>query len=143
MASADGRSRAQQGATVAPTLRYTWELTAHPRELAHFRRLVKRATEEWEQPPSVRDVVLQGVTELLSNVARHAGSPHCELTVERIGTEAVEVSVRDASDVLPVVTLPEWWAEDGRGLWMLNEVAEALGWEPLATGGKRVWFRAV
>ncbi|MDJ1133504.1 ATP-binding protein [Streptomyces iconiensis] len=143
MARAEDRSsRTQQGAAVAPPLSYTWKLTARPRELAHFRRLVKRAMDEWQQQPQVRDVVLQGVTELLSNVARHAGSPRCELTVRRVGSEAVEVSVRDVSDMLPVVSLPDWWAEEGRGLWMLREVANGLGWERLEGGGKRVWFRA-
>lgn len=142
MARADEHSSpAQQGAAVAP-LRHTWDLTARPRELARFRRLVKHAIAAWDQPVPVRDVVLQGVTELLSNVARHAGSPHCVLAVERVGAAAVEVSVHDLSDTLPVVTLPAWWAEDGRGLWMLREVADGLGWEPVEGGGKRVWFRA-
>ncbi|RKN10583.1 ATP-binding protein [Streptomyces radicis] len=120
-------------------LSHSWALTARREDLAHFRRLASLAMREWGQPSSVAEVVLHGVTELLSNVARHVEDPRCTLELTLVGG-GVLVTVHDRSPVLPVITLPDWTAEEGRGLWLLREMADDLGYAG-AEGGKRVWVR--
>jgi serine/threonine-protein kinase RsbW len=116
-----------------------WLLTAKREDLAHFRRLASAAMRQWGQPPHVAEVVLHGVTELLSNVARHVDDPRCTLELA-LADGTVQVTVHDRSPVLPTITLPEWTAEAGRGLWLLREMADDLGYEP-TVAGKRVWVQ--
>jgi anti-sigma regulatory factor (Ser/Thr protein kinase) len=120
-------------------LSHSWPLTARREDLARFRRLAAAAMREWGQPQQVAEVVLHGVTELLSNVARHVADPRCTLELALVG-DAVEVAVHDRSPALPTVTLPDWTAEEGRGLWLLREMADDFGYTP-ADEGKRVWVR--
>ena len=120
-------------------LSHSWLLTARREDLAHFRRLAALAMREWEQAPEVTEVVLHGVTELLSNVARHVPDPRCTLELTLVAG-AVQVTVHDRSPVLPEITLPEWTAEEGRGLWLLREMADSLGYARTEEG-KRVWVR--
>ncbi|WP_049580394.1 ATP-binding protein [Streptomyces sp. SBT349] len=117
----------------------SWLLTARREDLAHFRRLGSLALREWSQPSRVVEVVLHGITELLSNVARHVEDPRCTLELTLVGG-AVQVTVHDRSSALPVITLPEWTAEEGRGLWLLREMADGLGYA-LTDEGKQVWVR--
>lgn len=118
---------------------HSWSLTVRREDLARFRRLASAAMREWRQPPRVAEVVLHGVTELLSNVARHVPDPRCVLTLE-LTADAAEVAVEDRSPVLPRITLPDWTAEAGRGLWLLREMSDGLGYAPTPEG-KRVWVR--
>ena len=117
----------------------SWLLTARREDLAHFRRLASLSMREWRQPPHVTEVVLHGVTELLSNVARHVPDPRCTLELQLLGG-AVLVTVYDRSAELPKITLPDWTAEEGRGLWLLREMADDLGYA-LTADGKQVWVR--
>ncbi|GAA2060283.1 ATP-binding protein [Streptomyces carpaticus] len=125
--------------TDAQPLSYSWLLTARRSDLAHFRRLAKLAMREWDQDDAVTEVVLHGVTELLANVARHVPDPRCRLELF-LEEDAVRVTVTDSSAALPRITLPDWSAEEGRGLWLLREMADGIGFEPTADG-KRVWVR--
>ncbi|WP_052850358.1 ATP-binding protein [Streptomyces avicenniae] len=125
--------------TGARRLTHSWLLTARREDLARFRRLVSLALREWDQPPHVVEVVLHGVTELLANVARHVDNPRCTLELTDLG-DAVRVAVHDRSATLPRITLPDWTAEEGRGLWLLREMADELGFEA-TDEGKCVWVR--
>ncbi|RBM07211.1 ATP-binding protein [Streptomyces sp. PT12] len=118
---------------------HSWALTARREDLARFRRLASLAMREWGQPSAVAEVVLHGVTELLSNVARHVPDPRCTLELTLVGG-GVLVTVHDRSPALPVITLPDWTAEEGRGLWLLREMADDLGYAR-TEDGKRVWVR--
>ncbi|MFR9721772.1 ATP-binding protein [Streptomyces sp. MS19] len=120
-------------------LTHSWLLTARREDLARFRRLASVALRAWDQPPHVVEVVLHGVTELLANVARHVDNPRCTLELTDLGG-AVRVTVHDRSPALPRITLPDWTAEEGRGLWLLREMADELGFER-TDEGKRVWVR--
>ncbi|UCM91306.1 ATP-binding protein [Streptomyces marincola] len=117
----------------------SWPLTARREDLARFRRLASLAMREWGQPPHVTELVLHGVTELLSNVAHHVADPRCTLELSMAG-EVVQVTVHDRSPVLPRITLPDWTAEEGRGLWLLREMADGLGFARTEEG-KQVWVR--
>ncbi|WP_253194975.1 ATP-binding protein, partial [Streptomyces sp. MP131-18] len=99
--------------------------------------------ERWDAPPHCVEVARLGVSELLTNVAKHAGTGRCYLRLLRIGPEAV-VQVHDRSRTLPVITEPDREGEDGRGLWLLREMADRLGCEVThRRHGKIVWFSCV
>lgn len=120
-------------------LSYTWQLSVELDDLAHYHRLASAAMRKWKQPCQVSDTVLLAVTELLSNVHRHAKSPHCSLEISMTGA-SIYVTVSDRSATPPVVGRPDWIAETGRGLWLLRELANDFGYEPTADG-KQVWIR--
>ncbi|MDJ1133838.1 ATP-binding protein [Streptomyces iconiensis] len=126
-------------AVFAQPLTHTWTLTVRIEEIPHFRRLAKAAIRAWGQPRCAEETVLHAVTELLSNVYRHVEDRRCELELRRgEETGSVFVSVTDGCPLAPVVTVPHWTAESGRGLWMLRERAEDFGYV-LLPDGKRVW----
>lgn len=78
------------------------------------------------------------VTELLSNVHKHARSPECVLTFHRI-TDGIRISVIDGEPAMPVVCEPDHLSESGRGLFLMTETVDEWGAVPIV-GGKEVWF---
>jgi serine phosphatase RsbU (regulator of sigma subunit)/anti-sigma regulatory factor (Ser/Thr protein kinase) len=91
-----------------------------------------------EADADVRDTAALLVTELVTNAARHAGG---DLRVRAgVRTDTLLVEVSDASPQLPeLVGLPDWEQETGRGLVLVEALADRWGSDPLPTG-KRVWF---
>lgn len=78
-------------------------------------------------------------SELVSNVVVHTDS-HVLLAVER-EDRALRVSVEDTSPDLPTLRNgPPGALGGGRGLVIVERLAEEWGVEPLPLGGKRVWF---
>ncbi|GAA2378645.1 ATP-binding protein [Streptomyces carpaticus] len=120
---------------------YGQSLIVNAVEIEHWRRAAADLLRHWGAPDETVELVRLGVSELLSNVARHVDHPRCYLRITRIGT-TVTVQVFDRSRRLPrVVTEPDWQAESGRGLWMLREMATGFGSELTERcAGKIVWF---
>lgn len=83
------------------------------------------------------DEVTLLVSELAANAVRHATTP---FTVS-LGCDGrlVRVEVADGSPDLPVAQLPPVEAVAGRGLMIVDALAERWGVEPSASG-KTVWF---
>lgn len=116
-----------------------WDVTALPREIAAWRDRVSETLAGWGASEWAVHVGRVGVSELLSNVAKHVGAVWpCRLEVVRAGG-AVDVRVWDRSPVLPVVSEPAWDSDCGRGLWLLGEMGADLGYAPTGNG-KWVWF---
>lgn len=113
------------------------DLIAEPRELAVVRRLVCAQLREWACEELTNPAAMC-VTELLSNVHKHAVSLECVLTMRRI-TDGIRISVIDSEPAMPVVCEPHHLSESGRGLFLLSETVHAWGAEP-AGRGKEVWF---
>ncbi|MEU6175763.1 ATP-binding protein [Streptantibioticus parmotrematis] len=115
-------------------------LDAVPHALAVVRRIVRAQLRAWEVEDLARPAAM-GVTELLSNVHKHAKSPECVLTLRRI-TGGIRVSVSDKEPELPVVREPDFLSESGRGMFLLSKTAHAWGAIPAPEGapGKEVWF---
>ena len=91
-----------------------------------------------EADEDTRDTAALLLTELVTNAARHVGgSLRLEVLVEQ---ETLRVEVLDGSPYLPAApALPEWASESGRGLFLIEALADRWGADALPEG-KRVWF---
>ncbi len=82
------------------------------------------------------DDVLLTASELATNAVLHG---HSDVTVTVLSTDVyVRVSVADSSPTLPVPTRPVSDASSGRGLYIVDIVSTAWGYE-LTPTGKLVW----
>ncbi|MEU8350646.1 ATP-binding protein [Streptomyces sp. NPDC048845] len=120
--------------------RESWELEfqADPQEVAALRRIVRLHLSHWELPDLIERAQLC-VSELVTNVIRHvgAGTPS-RLTMSMRGTY-VRVEVRDPDGrALPAVLRKEVDAESGRGMALIDAVAEQWGVAPDGSG-KVTW----
>ena len=77
------------------------------------------------------------VTELVANVVTHVGAP-MTLRVQR-EPSTMRVEIDDPSPELPVVHHPDSADEHGRGVLLVDQLADAWGVEP-RPDGKTVWF---
>ncbi|MFI6033347.1 ATP-binding protein [Streptomyces sp. NPDC051315] len=125
-----------------PSRHCTVELQALPSRIGQVRRIVSAQLRYWHLDPLIDRAAL-GVTELLTNVHRHA-QPDKTCTVElELLLDRLTVSVRDHDPRLPVVediTDPGTLATCGRGLAMVAAVSESWGAQPDGESGKVVWF---
>ena len=78
------------------------------------------------------------VSELVTNAVLHARSPF-ELVV-RVNESGLRVEVQDRLDRLPVLAPVAGDALAGRGMRIVDQLADRWGAEPLDRGGKIVWF---
>ncbi len=97
--------------------------------------------------PDLVDTATLLVSELVTNALRHGGGPR-ELLVTVDG-RGVDVGVRDASPRPPhpvaldgpgATRVDGGLSENGRGLLLVERLADSWGWRP-EHGGKIVWFR--
>ncbi|MFG2950332.1 ATP-binding protein [Streptomyces adustus] len=122
-----------------PSRHCTVELQALPSRIGQVRRIVSAQLRYWHMDPLIDRAAL-GVTELLTNVHRHA-QPDKTCTVEmELVVDRLTVSVRDHDPRLPVVDDAEPLATCGRGLAMVAAVSESWGVRPDGESGKVVWF---
>jgi anti-sigma regulatory factor (Ser/Thr protein kinase) len=101
---------------------------------AEAREFVRAAGGRWNL--KVDDAVLV-VSELVTNVIRHVGSP-IQLSLERKGTNLL-IEVTDTSDIPACLRKAAPEACTGRGLSIVEEVAVAWGSHERPAGGKTVW----
>lgn len=127
-------------AVISQPSRYcTVELQAQPSRIGQVRRIVSAQLRYWHLD-SLIDQAALGVTELLTNVHRHA-QPDKVCTVEiELLLDRLTVSVHDHDPRLPEVRDAEPFATCGRGLAMIAAVSESWGVRPHGDTGKVVWF---
>ncbi|WP_158220449.1 SpoIIE family protein phosphatase [Kineosporia sp. A_224] len=127
-------------------------LSARPQSAAAARRHVAGALARWGYEDCLETATLL-VSELVANAVRHGHGP-IDLTLH-VGTDGLVVRIGDASPVEPVAgqRVPAQGgpsedvddlldlAESGRGLLLVEALADAWGWAPRADSGKDVWFR--
>ncbi|MET8012961.1 ATP-binding protein [Streptomyces sp. NPDC005271] len=125
----------------AGTKQYQQQLTVDPKCIGRIRRAVTAQVRLWGWGEYV-DPAVRCVTEMLSNVYRHADSDECVLLLQ-VSPSRVRIVVSDDSPKLPVVCEPDWESESGRGVFILSTTADAWGADP-TDNGKDVWveFRA-
>lgn len=82
------------------------------------------------------------VSELVTNAHLHGcASTETNMIVVRtwLRADGAAVEVWDPSDTMPIRGTENDTAESGRGLLMVEQLAEGWGARPLANGGKVVW----
>ncbi|MFJ8822639.1 ATP-binding protein [Streptomyces sp. NPDC102467] len=122
-----------------PSRHCTVELQALPSRIGQVRRIVSAQLRYWHLDPLIELAAL-GVTELLTNVHRHA-EPDKRCTVEiELRRDLLTLSVYDHDPRLPVVRDADSFSTCGRGLAMVAAVSESWGVRPHGDGGKVVWF---
>ncbi|MFF2847825.1 ATP-binding protein [Streptomyces sp. NPDC058001] len=115
------------------------ELQALPSRIGQVRRILSAQLRYWHLDPLIDHAAL-GVTELLTNVHRHA-QPDKTCTVEiELLLDRLTVSVYDHDPRLPEVRVAESFATCGRGLAIIAAVSESWGARLRGTTGKVVWF---
>jgi anti-sigma regulatory factor (Ser/Thr protein kinase) len=119
---------------------YRIALTVGDHSPRHVRRIVRALLQAWALPGLV-DAAELVVTELLSNVYRHVPDRRCVAVLARAEDgDGVWLAVRDcAAGSLPRVRYAAPTDESGRGLALIEAVADKWGVEPDPGGGKTVW----
>jgi anti-sigma regulatory factor (Ser/Thr protein kinase) len=109
------------------------------REARHFTRTT---LQRWDLA-ALEDAMELVASELVTNALRYAvpagtaGAP-VRLSLVRLTTRVV-CAVRDPSGVAPIAKDPDFVAETGRGLHLVDSFSENWGWHPLDGAGKVVW----
>jgi anti-sigma regulatory factor (Ser/Thr protein kinase) len=112
-------------------------LPAGPGASATTRRLTRSVLESWGLG-GLGEVAEQLITELLANVVRHTGGRSFGLRMTR-RPGCVRMEVRDPSRALPCLIMGEPEDDAGRGLQLVNLLADRWGAD-LMSRGKSVWF---
>jgi anti-sigma regulatory factor (Ser/Thr protein kinase) len=79
------------------------------------------------------------VSEVVTNAVMH-GSPPLSILVGCRGPDGLLVEVGDGSTARPQERTPSAADESGRGIALLNQLADEWGVQPLPESGKKVWF---
>jgi anti-sigma regulatory factor (Ser/Thr protein kinase) len=117
----------------------TVELQALPSRISQVRRIVSAQLRYWHLEQLIDSAAL-GVTELLTNVHRHA-EPDKQCTVEIVHLlDRLTVSVRDNDSRVPDIRTVDPSSTHGRGLALVASVSESWGVRAQDGGGKVVWF---
>ena len=102
------------------------------------RHLVLELLRAWDVPHDRDDAALL-VTELVSNVVDHVGG-EANLTLElQLSDRWLRIGVVDGSSIRPVVQELSMERPRGRGMRMVQQIADRWGADD-HLGGKRVWF---
>ncbi|MEU5719926.1 SpoIIE family protein phosphatase [Streptomyces sp. NPDC020403] len=113
---------------------------AEPERVSAAREQVRALLHDWADGEQVDSAVLM-VSEMATNVLVHTDGDAlliAELTGER-GERRLRVEVADASDELPHKRRPGEMASSGRGLLLMEMLADAWGVDPQGEG-KCIWF---
>ncbi|MBN0043402.1 SpoIIE family protein phosphatase [Streptomyces actuosus] len=136
-----GGGRGANGTAVRPPVRRMMLTVAQaePERVATGRRQLRDLLHDWSSPDQVDSAVLL-VSELLTNVLVHTDADAlllAEVTGES-GARRLRVEVTDAGDDLPHVRRPGELASSGRGLMLIELLADAWGVAPRGQG-KSIW----
>ncbi|MGW2440130.1 PAS domain S-box protein [Streptomyces goshikiensis] len=122
----------------APVTSRSIVLPAEPRSVAEGRRFLRATLVVWgSADDQLCDTVCLLASELLSNAVSHSHGP-VRLRMRQVERE-LSVEVCDGSPVLPQARFASHDAESGRGLLLVDSLAEAWGTLPTSEG-KAVWF---
>ncbi|MHA4774583.1 ATP-binding protein [Streptomyces sp. MSC1_001] len=131
--------------TQAPTTELMFsQLLSGTRRGARLARLLAGAElHTWNVPPDVTERAEQIVAELAANAVRHGRVPGRGFRLRLLlgGTpRALHIEVTDArGDRLPALPEGAPDGEGGRGLLLVNGIADRWGVVPFPPGGKTVW----
>ncbi|MEU8677511.1 SpoIIE family protein phosphatase [Streptomyces sp. NPDC048560] len=113
---------------------------AEPERIAAARQQLRELLHDWADPEQVDSAVLM-LSEMATNVLVHTDGDAlmvAEVSGER-GERRLRVEVADGSDELPHKRRPGEMASSGRGLVLMEMLADAWGVDPRGEG-KSIWF---
>lgn len=119
--------------------RYTWRLfPGDPTSVRSARVFLRETCLQWGMPVPSTDTAVQIGNELAANAVEH-GTGDVSVSLIDDGLTCL-VTVTDHGTVATALTvsLPGDDAEDGRGLFLVEALADAWGWY-LTRGGTAVW----
>ena len=120
------------------TLTARLDLPPSPRSVTAARHVVREALLAWGAPQDAEDVALL-VTEVVANVVDHVGGESV-LSLELEYSDGwLRIAVSDGSAIRPVVGELRGDQPRGRGMQIVDAIADHWGVEDV-DGGKRVWF---
>ena len=86
---------------------------------------------------TVTDRAVLLANELVTNAVAHA---HTEIRLRlELRGDRLHIAVRDGGPGLPRLVAPDWEAEGGRGVWLVEQLARSWGVNRHPDGGKVVW----
>lgn len=91
----------------------------------------------WANDERTRDRLASLTSELVTNAVLHARTPF--VVKVSVAANRIRVAVTDGSDAPPALKQHEPTAATGRGLRIIEAIADRWGVEPLQSG-KTVWF---
>lgn len=126
-------------------------LLPEPESVTEARRFTVGKLRDWDMAAIVDDVALV-VTELVTNALRHSIPALPELPRHEVAQAGAAIRLRltkeepwllcgifDAGSQPPCRTTPDFIAETGRGLHLVESFTDRWGWQGLPGGGKVVW----
>ncbi|WP_435172581.1 ATP-binding protein [Actinacidiphila sp. bgisy145] len=117
-------------------------LSAAPESVREARGFARATLKHWDMP-LLRDSMELVASELVTNALRYAvplGTPGAPVQLSLVRRSSrVVCAVRDPSGVAPIAKDPDYVAETGRGLHLVESFSESWGWHPLGGAGKVVW----
>ncbi|GHG20757.1 ATP-binding SpoIIE family protein phosphatase [Streptomyces zaomyceticus] len=113
---------------------------AEPERIAEAREQVRQLLHDWDDEDQLDSAVLM-VSEMVTNVLVHTDGDALLVAEVACGEKArrLRVEVSDASDELPHKRHPGEMASSGRGLVLMEMLADAWGVDPRGEG-KAIWF---
>ncbi|MER7620534.1 SpoIIE family protein phosphatase [Streptomyces sp. NPDC126503] len=113
---------------------------AEPERVAEAREQLRQLLHDWADPEQLDSAVLM-VSEMLTNVLVHTDGDALLVAEVACGekTRRLRVEVSDGSDELPHKRHPGEMASSGRGLVLMEMLADAWGVDPRGEG-KTIWF---
>ncbi|MEU8781453.1 ATP-binding SpoIIE family protein phosphatase [Streptomyces sp. NPDC048637] len=112
-----------------------WFLSPQPQTAGRARQLTRRALHRWGLG-SMLDATELMVSEVVTNAVRYASRP---IALRLLRTEVLRCEVGDDSPQLPRMRRAQAGDEGGRGLFLVDQLAQRWGATMLSTG-KVVWF---
>ncbi|MEU6807514.1 ATP-binding protein [Streptomyces sp. NPDC046831] len=107
-------------------------------ELGRVRREVRSVLSSWDCPPSVIDDCVLLCSELVANAVTHAAAGSIGVSLLQAG-ERLLLEVTDVSAKHPVVRHADPDDEQGRGMFLVQEIAAAWGSCREPNGRKTTW----
>ncbi|MFI1964331.1 SpoIIE family protein phosphatase [Streptomyces pathocidini] len=130
-----------EGITPRPIRRTVMTVSqADPEQVSAARRQLSELMHDWADPEQVDSAVLM-ISEMITNVLLHTDGDAL-VVAEIVGERAerrLRVDVADSSDELPHRRRPGEMASSGRGLVLMEMLADTWGVDPRGEG-KCIWF---
>ncbi|WP_431960055.1 SpoIIE family protein phosphatase [Actinacidiphila sp. bgisy160] len=120
---------------IAPRDVAYWFLEPRAQTAGRARRLVRQALGRWDLEPLAEATELL-VSEVVTNAVRYAERP---ITLRLLRTDVLRCEVGDDAPTLPRMRHAQPQDEGGRGLYLVNRMAQRWGATRLSAG-KVVWF---